>query len=319
TRLLAGQAHGVAEVLKSRAVDFCRAGVDYSALEQKVTKELAANGVSCPEISIRGETNRVVSLTVVGENNLLPIKKCIESTAGFPLMLKDKIAYDRDKCAYILCEPPTYDAAFGVAYAVKDGERVSGDTHTVIKINEHAFLMALSDGMGSGEYARKVSSSAISLIEAFYRSEMPPEIVLETINKLLCFNRDERFTCIDAAAIDLNSLTASFIKIGSPVAIIVRKGEVKVLESNSLPLGILDNLHPSTCKEQLKKNDIVVFMSDGVTSSFNGISDLYDFIATLKPLNPQSLAEKILAAAKERVSGTPDDMTVLCVRIFKRS
>jgi len=30
--------------------------------------------------------------------------------------------------------------------------------------------MALSDGMGSGEYARKVSESAISLIEAFYRA-----------------------------------------------------------------------------------------------------------------------------------------------------
>ena len=61
-----------------------------------------------------------------------------------------------------------------------------------------------------------------------------------------------------------------------------------------------------------------MFMSDGVTSAFNGVSDLYDFLQTLKPLNPQSLAEKILAAAKERVLGTPDDMTVLCVRIFER-
>ncbi|MDE7084681.1 MAG: serine/threonine-protein phosphatase, partial [Clostridia bacterium] len=71
-------------------------------------------------------------------------------------------------------------------------------------------------------------------------------------------------------------------------------------------------------KEQLKKDDLVVFMSDGVTSAFNGVSDLYDFIQTLKPLNPQNLAEKILSAAKERVSGTPDDMTVLCVRIFAK-
>ncbi len=233
-------------------------------------------------------------------------------------MLKDKTVYDGQKSAYVLAEPPAYDAAFGVAYAVKDNEKVSGDTHTVIKINEHSFLMALSDGMGSGEYARKVSATAISLIEAFYRSEMPTDIVLDTINKLLCFNRDERFTCIDAAAVDLNTLTASFIKVGAPVGMIVRKGEIKVLESRSLPLGILDNLHPTTCKEQLKKDDIVVFMSDGVTSAFNGVSDLYDFLQTLKPLNPQSLAEKILAAAKERVLGTPDDMTLLCVRIFER-
>lgn len=317
-RLLAGQARGVAEVLKSRAVEFCRESEDYSKLEKKIVAELAAGGVSCPEIRVRGRANKQITLTLVDCKNFAPVKKIVEKTAGVKLMLKDKIVYDWQKSAYVLAEPPAYDAAFGVAYAVKDNEKVSGDTHTVIKINEHSFLMALSDGMGSGEYARKVSATAISLIEAFYRSEMPTDIVLDTINKLLCFNRDERFTCIDAAAVDLNTLTASFIKVGAPVGMIVRKGEIKVLESRSLPLGILDNLHPTTCKEQLKKDDIVVFMSDGVTSAFNGVSDLYDFLQTLKPLNPQSLAEKILAAAKERVLGTPDDMTVLCVRIFER-
>lgn len=318
-KLLAEQARGVAEVLKSRAVEFCREDEDYSAVEKKVTDALAANGVSCPELKIRGRANKEVSLTLVGCKNLNPVRKCVEENLGCKLMLKDKTAYDGQKAAYLLVQPPKYDAAFGVAYKVKEGERVSGDTHSVIKINEHSFLMALSDGMGSGEYARKVSETAISLIEAFYRSEMPTDLILDTINKLLCFNRDERFTCIDAAAIDLNTLTASFIKIGSPLGIIVRKGEIKVLESHSLPLGILDSIHPTTCKEQLKKDDIVVFMSDGVTSSFNGVTDMYDFIQTLKPLNPQNLAEKILAAARDRVLGTPDDMTVLCVRIFERN
>ncbi|MCM1438893.1 MAG: SpoIIE family protein phosphatase [Roseburia sp.] len=317
-RLLAGQARGVAEVLKSRAVEFCRESDDFSALEKKLTETLAANGVSCPEIKVRGRENIAVYMTLVDCKNFAAVKKTAEKICGVNLMLKDKTVYDARKCAYLLVEPPKFDAAFGVACAVKEGERVSGDTHTVIKINEHSFLMALSDGMGSGEYARKVSATAISLIEAFYRSEMPTDIVLDTINKLLCFNRDERFTCIDAAAIDLNTLTASFIKVGAPLGLIVRKGEIKVLESHSLPLGILDNLHPATAKEQLKKDDIVVFMSDGVTSAFNGVSDLYDFLQTLKPLNPQNLAEKILAAAKERVSGTPDDMTVLCVRIFRK-
>ncbi len=317
-RLLAGQARGVAEVLKSRAVEFCRESEDFSEYEKKIVKALAQSGVSCPEIHVRGREKITVNLTLVDCKNFAAVKKTAEKITGVKLLLKDKTVYDNQKTAYMLVEPPKYDAAFGVACAVKDGERVSGDTHTVIKINEHSFLMALSDGMGSGEYARKVSTTAISLIEAFYRSEMPTDIVLDTINKLLCFNRDERFTCIDVAAIDLNTLTASLIKVGAPVGLIVRKGEIKVLESHSLPLGILDNLHPATAKEQLKKDDIVVFMSDGVTSAFNGVSDLYDYLQTLKPLNPQNLADKILAAAKERVLGTPDDMTVLCVRIFAK-
>ncbi len=317
-KLLADQAKGVAEMLKARAVEFCRESEDYSALEKKATDNLAANGISCPELSIYGDKNKRVALTLVGGYDPVAVKACLEQTTGLKLILKDKTVYDGQKCALLFVQPPPYDAAFGVAYAIKDGENVSGDTHSVIKINEHSFLMALSDGMGSGEYARKVSETAISLIEAFSRAEMPTEIVLETINKLLCFNRDERFTCIDAAAVNLNSLTASFIKIGSPVALIVRKGEIKVLESRSLPLGILDNVHPTTSREKLKKNDIIVFMSDGVTSAFNSVTDLYEFVETLKPLNPQALAEVILSAAKEQSCGTPDDMTVLCVRIYER-
>lgn len=317
-RLLAEQAKGVAEVLKMRAVEFCRESDDYSALEKKLADALAANGVSCPEISVKGDKDREIAMTLVGCKNFAPVKQCVEETTGEKFMLKAKTRYDGEKCAYLLVRPPRYDAAFGVAFAVKDGERISGDTHSVIKINEHAFLMALSDGMGSGEYARKVSETAISLIEAFCKSEMPQDVMLDTINKLLCFNRDERFTCIDAATVDLNTLSASFVKIGSPVGLIVRKGEIKVLESRSLPLGILDNLKPATSREQLKKNDVVVFMSDGVTSCFDGVGDLYDYIGTLKPLNPQAMADNILSAAKERALGAPDDMTVLCVRLYER-
>ena len=318
-KLLAGQAKGIAEVLKCHAVEIARRGEDCSALETAVAKELAACGISCSGVKLeRGEVSRAF-ITVAGKVRADEIAAILKKSTGMEFMLKEKTALDAYRYACVFIQPPRCDAAFGVAFAVKDGESVSGDTHSVISINEHSFLMALSDGMGSGIYARKVSSTAISLIEAFYRAEMPPEIVLDTINKLLCFNREERFACIDVCAIDLNSLSASFIKIGSPAGVIVRKGEIKVLESNSLPLGILDNLHPTTCAEQLKCDDIVVFMSDGVTSAFSTPQELYEYLRTLRPLNPQSLADDILNEAKDRQTGIPDDMTVLCVRLFERA
>lgn len=316
-RLLANQAKGIAEVLKSCAVDLSRMQSDHGELEKSVVAALSAGGISCPEVRVRGEENLQILITVVGNVKIAAVRRILEGTTGAKFILKDKIIYDAQMCCLIFVKPPAFDAAFGVAYAVKDGEKVSGDTHSVIKINEHSFLMALSDGMGSGEYAHKVSSTTISLIEAFYRAEMPSETVLETINKLMCFNKDERFTCIDVAAIDLNTLCASFIKIGSPAGIIVRQGEIKVLESDSLPLGILDSIHPTVSEERLKCGDVVVFMSDGITSSFSSSTDLYAFLETLKPLNPQSLAEKILEGAKKQTGGKAiDDMTVVCVRLF---
>lgn len=315
--LLADQARGVAEVMKNCAVELCKTHGEYTALEDNIKNALSSHGISCPELNVCGD-DMEISAVVCGKVNAKAMTEIISEATKKKYLLKDKLTYDGEKCCYVFGSPPRLDAAFGVAYAIKNGERVSGDTHSVIKINEHSFLMALSDGMGSGEYAKKVSATAISLIEAFYRAEMPEGTVLKTINKLLSFNRDERFTCIDIAAVNLNTGFADFVKIGSPAGIIVREGEIKVLESQSLPLGILDNLKPTVCTEQLKDGDIVVFMSDGITSSFPSATELYEFLQELKPLNPQNLADKILAGARARVSAVNDDMTVLCTRIFAK-
>ena len=316
--LLADQAHGVAEVMKNCAVELSRSSREYAELEAELKKKLSTNGISCPELYVDGENMEILAV-ICGRVDLKAITSIISDTTNRKYLLKDKIGYDSEKSCLVFSSPPRLDAAFGVSYAIKNGETVSGDTHSVIRINEHSFLMALSDGMGSGKYAKKVSATAISLIEAFYRAEMPEGTVLNTINKLLSFNRDERFTCIDIAAINLSSGMADFVKIGSPAGIIVREGEIKVLESQSLPLGILENLRPTVCTEQLKPGDIVVFMSDGITSAFSSTTELYEFLQGLKPLNPQNLADTILQTAKEKAKMITDDMTVLCTRIFEKT
>ncbi len=316
-KMLAEQARGVAEVMKSCAVDLSRVQ-SFEGAAESVKRALSSQGICCPEVYLDGESGGELCAVILGKVNLKAMSAVISDTLKRRYVLKDKIIYDGEKSCLVFTAPPRYDAAFGVAYAVKSGEKVSGDTHSVIRINERSFLMALSDGMGSGEYARKVSEAAISLIEAFYRAEMPADAILNTINKLLSFNRDERFTCIDIAAVNLDSGRADFVKIGSPAGIILREGEIKILESSSLPLGILENLRPTVSGEVLKSGDIVVFMSDGITSAFPSSTDLYEFLQEFKPLNPQNLADKILAGALDKTGHTvTDDMTVLCTRIFE--
>ena len=146
---------------------------------------------------------------------------------------------------------------------------------------------------------------------------MPEGTVLDTINKLLTFSRDERFACIDICSVDLNTGGAEFVKIGSPVGVILRRGKVKVLESSSLPMGILDTLRPTVAKEKLEDGDMLVFMSDGITSAFTSTPELVEFLQSFSPHTPQNLADKLLEGALARTGGTAeDDMTVLCTRLF---
>lgn len=315
--MLADQAKGISAVLKNNAVELCREKRGAGEEERNIVKTLASCGIACPELYINGDEREEICAVIVGFADLNVMLAALWRATGERFQLRNKINYGGEKACYIFCRPPRYDAVFGVASIKKSGEKASGDTHSVIRINEHRFLMALSDGMGSGEYARKVSRTAISLIEAFYRAEMPEGTVLETINKLLTFSRDERFACIDICSVDLNTGGAEFVKIGSPAAIILRGGKVKVLESESLPLGILDGLRPTVAKEKLCDGDMLIFMSDGITSAFDSTPELVEFLQPLKPLNPQNLADSLLAGALKRTGGkAEDDMTVLCTRIF---
>jgi stage II sporulation protein E len=269
-------------------------------------------------VQFSDDENMQVTVVLCGDYKLKDIAGTLAEVCRKNFILKEKIPYDSLKTCYIFVYPPRFDAAFGMAYAIKKGESISGDTHSVIRINEHRFLMTLSDGMGSGPYAQKISATAISLIEAFYRAEMPRDTVLDTINKLLSYRRDERFTCLDIAAVDLNTGEAEFVKIGAPISLIFRGGNITVLEGEGLPLGILENVKPKVTHTQLNAGDIVIFMSDGMTSAFHSTPELCEYLQTLSPLNPQNLADVLLAEALNRTNKVAeDDMTVLCVRLFE--
>ena len=315
--LLATQAKGVCQVMKNCALTLSENTPANELLQTKIANALGEVGIVCPEVKFLGKDE--ICLTAFGDVEWQAVADVLFDCTGKKHALKDKIAFSNALNCYIFGVPPRFDATFGVATAIKDGETASGDTHSVLQINERSFMSVLSDGMGSGEYAKKVSSTAISLIEAFYKAQMPENTVINTINKLISFNRDERFACIDIAAVNLDTGRADFIKIGSPPAVVLSGRKCKILESAGIPLGILESLKPTVSTHQLVDGDTIIFMSDGITSAFNSTPELCDFLASAPRLNPQNLANAILAEAKSRENGViGDDMTVLCTRIFER-
>ena len=79
----------------------------------------------------------------------------------------------------------------------------------------------------------------------------------------------------------------------------------------------MDSLRPTVSQDKLHDGDMLIFMSDGITSAFCSTPELIDFLRPLKPLNPQNLADLLLEGALARTKGrAEDDMTVLCTRIF---
>ena len=317
--LLAGQAQGVSEILRSLALEQSEPLRIYTDKEHALNLALLGAGIVCSEVLVYGEENELtLSLVTFGRVDVKKIALVASNQLGVPLMISERITLSADKYCCILRKKPAFDAAFGVATRGKAGETANGDTHSVIKIDERRFLVALSDGMGSGEYARRISESTITLLESFYRAKMPSQTVLSTINKLLTFSKEETFACVDIAVVDLDDGRADIVKIGSPVGFILSGDTVKVLEGGSLPLGILDSLHPDSESYELQENDILLFLSDGVTDAFGSTTDLYDALKKISLGNPQQLVDSIMEEALRAYGGiAKDDMTAIAVRLFR--
>lgn len=318
-RLLASQAKGVSELLKNIAIKESQPVTESYDRERALHTELAKSGILCSEILLYGEEEETrAHIMLYGRCETATLLAAAERALRLPMILSEKVLIADEKYCYTLCKKPKLDAAFGVASRHKQNRLGNGDTHSVIRVSEKRFLAALSDGMGSGESAEKISQNAISLLESFYRAGMPRDIILATVNKLLAFQREEKFVCLDIASVDLDTGKAEVLKIASPLSFILSKDNIRVLEGDSLPLGMLEEVHPTTFSLQLQPNDLLLFLSDGITDAFRSSADLLDFLKQLTPLNPQALADKLLNAALSRNDGNAnDDMTVLAIRLFE--
>jgi len=317
-QLLANQALGISEITKNLALEQSEPMTVYTQKERALEDALMKSGIVCSEILIYGGEDPTVSMVVFQDAPFQKLSKIVSQLFGQPFCLAEKLTLARDKYCCILRKKPPYDAAFGVASAVKDGETHSGDTHTVMRIDERRFLVALSDGMGSGEYAKQISENTISLLESFYRAKLPSELTLSTVNRLLSFSKEETFACVDIAIVDLECGKADVIKIGAPTGFILSENALRILEGDSLPLGILERIHPNTSSHPIEAEDTLIFLSDGITEAFSSSVELVDAVQSLPRGNPQDFADRLLRLAMERYGGiAKDDMTVVAVRIFQ--
>lgn len=320
--LVAAEASGVAEVLRSLALETGETLKYQSRLERKLSDALFKSGFTVTEILIYGEGERVSVGMIVSmqEFSHTQIQNVISKTLGINMLLTEKSDITEDKCYLSFNKAADYDAVFGIAKVTKDGSETSGDTHSVMRISGDRFLVALSDGMGSGKLAESISSTSLSLIECFYKAGLNSNLILSTVNTLLAINTEDSFAALDISVIDLKSCTADFIKYGSPYGFIVNDNGIKIVEGNSLPIGIIEQLKPSVCTTQLNDGDMILLLSDGVSDAFGSSGEIIDFLRTLPAKNPQTLASQVLNQALELNNGAKkDDMTALAVRVFKRS
>ncbi len=303
------------ELLGSIAVEM-RKGIGFdTAKERLVMDELAYKNVVCSEVVIESGAQRVALLV----KNALERRKTIEKTVGKVMKRSMCMSIDEEGESkgfdLVILEPRApYDMAFGEACLTKGGEIESGDSRLILRPARDRYILAIADGMGSGEKAGRASSRAVSMIESFYKAGFAHEAVVSLVNRLLTFSGEDCYNTLDMCVCDMKSKKCDFIKLGACPAFIKRQDLVETIEGESLPMGVLQEITPTIVHKELHAGDMIVLTSDGVTDSI-GVDELRLFIEGYDTPNPQEMANAIKKRATEK--GALDDVSVAVGKIYQ--
>ena len=225
------------------------------------------------------------------------------------------------ECNFSLVENNNYKSMTKIAQINKDGNILSGDNYTYMDIDEHQYMIALSDGMGSGDEAYLESNAAITILEKMMEAGMDKEVIMKTINNILMLkSSDEIFSSMDIALVNLRHGNVEFIKSGAAPGYIKRnKTEIIKINSNTLPIGIVSNLEYRKEIQDIQDGDFIIMVSDGVLEIPGTEPDwLPRFLAKTHSYNPQELADKILNQALQYSKNQiHDDMTVMVTKVWR--
>ena len=319
--LIADELRGMANILKNLANEI-KTNISFDASkENQIINELGFHNIVCADVVLYQQNLETVSATLVvrkSDTARAKIPEVVGRIAGTKMSVAEVASSPRAGWDILtLKTAPKYNLAFGTACVAKDGSKVSGDAYSIIKLAHDKYLLALCDGMGSGEKAERASSLAISLVENFYKAGFDSEIILSSVNKLLALNNDDVFNALDICVLDTHSGTCDFIKMGAPESFIKHNETIEKVVGGTLPLGIMQDAQPAIIKQIMQNGDFVFMFTDGITDSFESTEVLQDFINNMVAVNPQTLAENLLSKAVELCGGARDDITVIVAKVFR--
>lgn len=328
---------GVSEAISKMAVEIDKKEEDIFANEkEEIIKLLEQKEIYIKDINIKKANSgryTVGVYTDICENidgtqcDIKKIGKIISKVLNEKMIIQDQecgLRLNKNECKFTYLSEDKYSVQIGIAKSTKAGSPVSGDSSIHIKLNDGKYLLAISDGMGSGPDAMKSSKIAIKMLERLLTAGFEKDVSIKLINSTLSANTSEdMYATLDIQILDLFNGNMEFIKNSACPTYIKRNKEVQLLKSVSLPTGILSNVDLVVYDYDLQDGDILVMCSDGIIDSnkeyLNKQLWLKYLLEDIQTDDAQKIADIIIGEAIDNDFGVQkDDMTVIVAKVTKK-
>lgn len=211
----------------------------------------------------------------------------------------------------------------GHSIAIKDGMVVSGDSILQTKLKDGKYLMAISDGMGSGPEARKSSQIVTSMLKRLLNSGFERNTSVDIINSNLLNVSEDIFATLDIAIVDLYKGNIEFIKNGACPTYIKNNRKIQIIKSLTLPAGVINGTNTDVFDKDIENNDIICMCSDGILDSNVEYKNkelwVKYILEDMETSNPQKIADIILNEAVDNNFGKiKDDMSLIVCKLIEK-
>lgn len=328
--LLSAQLSGIASVVRGMAVQLEQEQRSSLSEEEQIIAALEQLGLYVDDVQIislePGKVEIEMTQPTEGahENSIRMIAPLLSGILGEHINVSEvRVPTTGGPYISVFTSARLYQVQTAVASVARDGKMVSGDTHTSVDLGNGRHAIAVSDGMGNGERARRESKAAIDLLKKLMRAGFDEKLAIQTVNStLLLRSREEMFTTLDMALVDLFSAKAEFLKVGSAPSYIKRGRDVIEITGDNIPIGILQEIEVQTIEQELQAGDMLILMSDGLYDAPPHKYDMDTWLRTaierLETTQPQEIADTLIETAVRMNHGTiRDDMTVM-VAVIER-
>ncbi|MBR3152049.1 MAG: SpoIIE family protein phosphatase [Clostridia bacterium] len=317
---------GVSKAITDIAEDISKPKeTEYKEKEKIIQGVFAQRNINVIDIKIRQNTNGKYFIDLylkdeISKDNIHFIENTLTKVCKEKIIFrKDSKHLDLENYMQRYSSEDRFTIQVGVSKVAKSGNNVSGDSDIQVKLDDDKCLFLISDGMGSGPEARKSSQIVVKMLKKLLAAGFERDDSLELINSTVKLSNEEIYATLDSTILDLYSGQAEFIKNGAVKTYIKNDKTIEEVNSNSLPLGILNSVDFTAYDRDIKDGDIIVMCSDGIIDSDQENIDDKWFVKLLKSVhtnNVQRMADIILNEAVDKNYGiAKDDMTVIVVKI----
>ena len=214
----------------------------------------------------------------------------------------------------------------GVAKINKYASSESGDTLEVVERPGGGLSVVLADGQRSGKSAKRISNMVGRKVMALLAEGVRDGAAARAAADYLFTHRSGKVqSTLNILSIDLESRSL-VISRNNPAPVLVHaNGALRLLDDESIAVGIYRNTRPVITEIDLEPSLIVVCFSDGITNAGQNrnrsldSADLFERLAQTDS-NAQVIADAFLAEAVALDEGRPsDDISVVVLRVLPDS